>query len=192
MLRARRQSIGSFSAELETRVEPGRAGSAGEGGEHLLGVLVRLDAAHDPGDVAVRVDHEGRALEAVRALLRHAVGLAGGLLRVGEERERQPVLLLEARGRGLRVGADAEDDGACLAEARVLVADPARLLRAAGRVVARVEVEDDRAAAKAGEPDEVAGVARELEVRCRCALFHHSPRAYLATGTRRGPAGKRQ
>src|SRR5262249_17934164 len=51
--------------------------------------------------------------------------------------------------------------------------DPARLGRAAGRVVLGIEVENDRLAAQVGELDGAAVVARELEVRCGLAFLDH-------------------
>ena len=42
-----------------------------------------------------------------------------------------------------------------------------------GRVVLRIEVEDDGLPAEVGELDRLAAVARELEVRCRLAFLDH-------------------
>ena len=79
---------------------PARAGlvrrALGESREHFVRVAVRVDPAQHPRDVAVGVDHEGRALVGVLALLRHAVRLAELVLRIGEQRERQRVLRPEA------------------------------------------------------------------------------------------------
>src|SRR5207247_9612799 len=105
------------------------------------GLRLGVDAAHDPLHVAVGVDEERRALEGSAAFAVDAVVVAGHALRIGEERERELVLRLELHVRGLRVGAHAEDDGAALAKRVVCVADPARLLRAAGRVVAGVKIQ---------------------------------------------------
>jgi len=69
---------------------------------------------------------------------------------VGEQRERQRVLLAEAGVRGLVVGADPENDGASFPEEGVLVAQLTRLSRAARRGVFGIEVEDDRTGAEAG------------------------------------------
>jgi hypothetical protein len=69
--------------------------------EHLLGVGVRLDPQHRLCHPSVLVDHERRALDApvllpAEALLfPDAVTLCDLVLGIGEERERQPVLLLE-------------------------------------------------------------------------------------------------
>jgi hypothetical protein len=92
---------------------------------------------------------------------------------VGEEREREPVLLLELHVRPLVVGTDAEHDRAGALELAPRVADPARLGGAAGRVVLGIEVEDDRLAAQVGQPNRLARVARQLEIRRRLPLFDH-------------------
>ena len=76
-----------------------------------------------------------------------AVLLGGLVVGVGEERERQVVLLLELDMGLLVVGADAEDDRARALELPPGVANPAGLGRAAGRVVPGIEVENDRLAA---------------------------------------------
>src|SRR5205823_938019 len=80
------------------------------------------------------------------------------------------------------VGADAETLRARALELGPGVADPARLPRAAGRVVLGIEVEDDRLAAQVGELDGPAGIALELEVRSRFAFLDHA--AIVATLTR--------
>jgi hypothetical protein len=93
---------------------------------------------------------------------------------IAEQREGQPVLGLEALVRRAAVRAHAEDDGAPLLELGVDVAERARLLRAAGRVVAGIEVEDDRPAAQFREPKGGAVVGLELEVRCGLAGLDQS------------------
>ena len=70
------------------------------------------------------------------------------VLGVGEKRERQVELLLELRRERLAVGAHAEHDCAGALELAPGVADPARLRRAARRVVLGIEVEDDRLPSK--------------------------------------------
>ena len=92
---------------------------------------------------------------------------------IGEQRERERVLLLELDVRGFVIGADPEHDGAALAEVGVDVADPAGLRRAAGGVVLRIEVEDDRLSAKLRELHALARIALQLEIRCRLALLDH-------------------
>src|SRR5207302_689301 len=49
-----------------------------------------------------------------------------------------------------------------------------RLLRAAGRVVLWIEVEDDRLASEVGELDALAGVCVQLEIGCGLAFLDHS------------------
>lgn len=72
------------------------------------------------------------------------------------------------------VGADAEDDRAAALELAPRVADAARLAGAAGRVVAGVEVEDDRRSAQRGKGDVFAGVASEGEGRSRFSFRDHA------------------
>ena len=110
------------------------------------------------GDVAVGVDHEGGALEPMYVLPESssrpdAVVLGDVVVGVGEQRERQLVLLLELDVRALVVRADAEHDRAGALELAPRVADPAGLGCAAGRVVLGIEVEDDRLPAQLGQLD---------------------------------------
>ena len=95
------------------------------------------------------------------------------VLGVGEEREREAVLLLELAVRSLRVGADAENRRAALLKLAVDVPQAAGLLRTARRVVAGVEIEDHRAASQGGKAHALAAVARELEVRRLLPLLDH-------------------
>src|SRR2546427_19569 len=72
--------------------------------------------------------------------------------------------------RRLGVGADADHLGAGVLEVLVLVAEGARFLRAARRVVLRIEVEDDRLlAAVVAEAHRAAAPVREREVGRRVA-----------------------
>src|SRR2546422_5489262 len=72
--------------------------------------------------------------------------------------------------RRLGVGADADHLGAGVLEVLVLVAEGARFLRAARRVVLRIEVEDDRLlAAVVAELHRAAAPVREREVGRRVA-----------------------
>ena len=77
------------------------------------------------------------------------VGIAGStkigdrVVLVGEERERKPVLHLEAHVRARSVRTDAEDDCATLFEHTPSVANPARLSSAARCVVPWIEIQDD-------------------------------------------------
>ena len=100
-------------------------------------------------DVALRVDHERRAFDAHVGLAVHlalapdAVALRHLVVRVGQQRERQAVLLLELHVRRLVVGADPEHDRPALTEGVVAIADPTGLRRASRRVVLGIEVDDD-------------------------------------------------
>src|SRR6476620_5713827 len=147
--------------------------------QDLLHVLLGLDAPEHPGDVALGVDHDRRALDPhvflpVVALLDPEAVLLGQLVvRIGEEREGKPVLLPELRVRLLGVRADAEHDRARPLELAPLVADAARLCRAAGRVVPRIEIEDDRPATKLRQGHRGTGVRRQSEVGSRRTFGHH-------------------
>src|SRR5437016_13158433 len=75
--------------------------------------------------------------------------------------------------RRLGVGADADHFGAGVLKVLVLVAEGARFLRAARRVVLRIEVEDDRLlAAVVAEPHRATAPVREREVGRRVADAH--------------------
>ena len=113
-------------------------------------------------------------------LLPDVVGLRDRVIRVGEQREREVVLGLELRVRGLLVGADAQHDGAGALERGPPVADVAGLPCAAGRVVLGIEVEDDRLAAQRRQADLLAAVARQREVRRRACPPRPCRRVYPA------------
>src|SRR5690606_41552380 len=74
------------------------------------------------------------------------------------------VLVGEALVAGRVVRRDADDGDAGGEEGAVVVAEVARLLRAAGRVVGRVEVEGDGTIPEVGEAEGLAGLRRPLEV----------------------------
>src|SRR5262249_1247949 len=130
---------------------------AGQGREHLVGVLVGLHLAEDPGDVAVGVDHERRALDAHVLLAREllldpdAVLLGDGVVLVCEERERQLVLLPEPDVRAGAVRADAEDRRPSSLELAPGVADRAGLDRAARRVVFGIKIQYYRSTLQGGQ-----------------------------------------
>src|SRR5437899_3915697 len=130
---------------------------------HVPGRLeLRVDhVAHDP----LFVDHEGDTPWEEAERRRHAVLTAHRPAFVGKQDERQPVLGGELLVRRLGVGADPDHLGAGVLKVRVLVAEGARFLRAARRVVLRVEVEDDRLpAAVVAQPNGAAARVREREV----------------------------
>jgi hypothetical protein len=104
------------------------------------------------------VDEERAALDAHVLATVHALFLvdveqsADLLLRVGQQLERKTILRPELLVRGERIGRDADDFRARLAELRIQVPESLAFLRAARGVVARVEVDHDVAAGQAGEP----------------------------------------
>jgi hypothetical protein len=64
----------------------------------------------------------------------------------------------EADVRGLVVGTDAENDRAALLEDVVGVLEPQRFLGATGRIVFRIEKEDDRLATEVRQADGLAAL----------------------------------
>src|ERR1051325_484673 len=118
-------------------------------GKYFLGVAVDLDAVPALRDLAVGADQVGRArhahvlLSVHRLFLPHAVLLHHRVIFIGEQRELQPVLIRELRLARRIQYADAEHGGLALLELRQVVLERARLLRAAGRVVFWIEVEND-------------------------------------------------
>src|SRR5262249_25505981 len=151
--------------------------------EDLLGVSLGLDLRPDGGDPALRVDHVRHAVDAhvlaaiERLLAPDLVGLQDLLVRVGDQRERQVVLFGELLVRRLAVRGDAEDRDLAPAEGGPSVAQRAGLFRAPGRVVLRVEVEDDRLALEVLERDRAALLIVSLEVRSPVAHLEQFHRA---------------
>src|SRR5205085_9127031 len=103
---------------------------------------------------ALLVYEEGLAADA-HVLLAHelllavdAVSVGDRVVGVGQEREGELVLVRELPVRALVVERDAEDFDPAPLELRERVAETASLLRAARRVVLRVEVEHDLPAAQ--------------------------------------------
>jgi hypothetical protein len=78
------------------------------------------------------------------------------MILVGEERERQVVLVGETLLAGLVEDAHAEHGSLAGLETGQPVSKRTRLLRAAGRVVLRIEVEHDRSAGVVGQPPDLA------------------------------------
>src|SRR5207244_4844204 len=87
--------------------------------------------------------------------------------------ERELVLRLELFVGGDIVRADAEYFRVPVAKHVVGIAELAGLGGAAGRVVLRIEVENDRSATQVRELDRFAGVALELEVGGGLAFLDH-------------------
>src|SRR5262249_9648427 len=95
-----------------------------------------------------------------------AEGLAHGSARIREQREGQPVLLDELLVRRHRIAADADHLDARVREVAELIAEGARLARAARRVVLRVEVDDQvLLPAEVGERDALPVLVVERELR---------------------------
>ena len=99
------------------------------------------------------------------------------LVLVGEQRHVEALLLGEALVRLDRLRRDPEHVGTELVEPLALVAVGAELLGADRGEVARIEGEDQLAAAVVGELVGLAAGAGQLEVRCR------SPTSTLAIGS---------
>src|SRR2546426_8734129 len=144
---------------------------------HLLGVLGRVGHLLPVlADDAVGADPHRRADHALGLLAVHHLVAVGSPRRhdlaigVGEQRERQPVLLRELRVRLARIRRDAEHHDARLLQILPEVAEPARLLGAAGRVVLGIEVDDDVLALEVGERDGLAARILQGELR-RLASF---------------------
>jgi len=119
----------------------------------------------DLADHASRIDQERRALHArvlrpvlALALGERAVRVAELLIRVREQRERQPQLAGE-RAVGLdRVAVDADDLRAGLLELGVSIAELRRLVRSAAGVVFGIEPQNEPAAAELVERARRAGL----------------------------------
>src|SRR5262249_40398621 len=92
---------------------------------------------------------------------------------IGQEREVQLVLALELAVRRERVAAHAEHHDALLLERGLVVAEGARLARAARRVVLRVEVQHHGLAAQVLELDLAALRRLELELRSLLPFLDH-------------------
>src|SRR5690606_17132247 len=92
---------------------------------------------------AVLVEHERDAAGDAHHPL-NAPRLRDGAIRIGEQRERQLVILAEPRVRRLIVARHADHLGAGGDEVLVLIAEAASLARAAERLVLRIEVHDER------------------------------------------------
>src|SRR3972149_1573878 len=126
-----------------------------------------------------RIDDEGRPLDApvgapeLLLLLPHAVGFGHSVVRVGQQDERQIVLLRELRVRGRTVGAEADDYRVPLGVGGVVVAEAARLRGAARGVVFGIEVEDDPLPPEVAQPHSAAGGILQGEVGRWTAFFHH-------------------
>src|SRR5947209_17558336 len=149
------------------------------GGEHLVRVAFDLDLAPDLSDRSGLVDQERRPLDpeilsAVHVLpFPHVVCGRHTSVIVAEQREVQVVLVLEFHMALRVVAAHAEDDRSLRRDASKVVAETARFLRATGRVVFRVEIEDDFLAAEVFQGDLLSAVRGQREVRRPFAYPQH-------------------
>ena len=119
----------------------------------------RRNLSVDGANQAIRTDNECRAFGAhvffaIHAFLNpDAVGLDDGSGLVAKKRKGQLVIRDELRVARQRVDAHAINQRSLSKDGSVVVAHAAGLRGASGRVVFRVEKEDDAFAAKAGEAD---------------------------------------
>ena len=100
-----------------------------------------------------------------------AEGPGDSSLRIGDEIERESILLAEGPMRGFVLDADAEDDGPRLSERVRVLAEGASLAGATKRVVLGVEEEDDVLAPQVAEPDGHTVLVVPFEVRRQVARF---------------------
>src|SRR6185295_12987732 len=104
---------------------------------------------------------------------------------IGEEGEVEAVLVAELAVARDRVGRDAEDQGAPRLDLAPAVAEGAGLFRTAGRVVLRIEIEDDRLAAQLRQlnlPAVVGGQAKVGRARALGNPIGHRRRLLFGPG----------
>ena len=122
----------------------------------------RLHLVEDVGDLAIRADDEGSALDAHHLLAIHflflhdAEGVGDLLILVGQQGVGQIVFFLKLFLPLRRVGGDAQDDRPGLLQLAVCVAEPARFNGSTRGVSLGKEEEDDGFAAQGLERDHVA------------------------------------
>src|SRR5688572_5576841 len=111
--------------------------------------MLRVDPVRHVPDDAFLVDHERRSHEALAPhalmllLLQHVVQPADLSLGIGEQHDRQAVLVAKRSVRQAIVARHAENDAVAAAELVVVVREIGCFERAARRAVARVEIEHD-------------------------------------------------
>ena len=133
---------------------------------------VRLHVLEDLGNLAVFVDHEGGAGDALHDLAVHVLVFdhvelfADFLVDVGQERVRQVVFLLEFFLLGRSVGGDAVDERPGLADLVECVAEPARFDRSTRGVSLRVEEQDNVFPAQRLQSHGFPVLVLECEFRC--------------------------
>src|SRR5580658_501454 len=126
-------------------LRPGRQGQSHQGFLHVprRARLRRKYVAHD----ALAIDHERYSPWNQPKSFFYAVQLANAPAFIAQQRKRQVIFRREAAVRFGGIVADPDDFGAGYAELFEVVAEPAGLDRAPGRVVLRVEVDHHRALA---------------------------------------------
>src|SRR5206468_12870232 len=138
-----------------------------------------LDLVPDLGDRPSLVDEERGALNpeilsAIQVLqFPHVVGGRHLSVVVAQEREVEVILVLEFYMALRVVAAHAQDDRALGRHAAEIVAETARFLRAPGRVVFRIEVEDDLLAAEVFQRHLASVVCGQREVRSPFTYRQH-------------------
>src|SRR5205809_6197188 len=155
-------TVGSLAALI--------GGAPPRGSEGLRGCGTSGPASVAREDSAVRADHVGDALR--QAVDRDGTeGPGDSPLRVGDEVERESILLAEGPMGGFVLDADAEDHGPDVSECVRVLAEGAGFAGAAERVVLRVEEEDDVLAPQVPEPDGHTVLVVPFEVRRQVARF---------------------
>src|SRR5438105_7012154 len=118
--------------------------------QHFFGVSGHLDAAPFLRNLAVAIDDERASLDAAHFLAVHVFHLddaefaAQLFIRIRDEFEGKPHLRLESLVRLERIARASDDDGAKLAELGIEIAKLRAFVRAARRVVLRIDVEHHR------------------------------------------------
>src|SRR5438067_2945107 len=156
---------------------------------HLGGVAARVDAVRDVPDDALLVDDESGTHQAlapcaalVLLLLQHAVLAAHLALGVGEERDGNAVTVAEIGVRQAIVARDAEHHAVVLNKLLFVVGEISRDQGAAGRAVARIEVEHHvLLALERRQRDGLHVGVGQLEGRCGLSRLQHRERFYAKT-----------
>src|SRR5438105_7263114 len=156
---------------------------------HLGGVAARVDAVRDVPDDALLVDDESGAHQAlapraalVLLLLQHAVLAADLALGVREERNGDAVTVAEIGVRQAIVARDAEHHAVVLNKLLFVVGEISRDQGAAGRAVARIEVEHHvLLALERRQRDGLHVGVGQLEGRCGLSRLQHRERFYAKT-----------
>src|SRR5438067_124898 len=156
---------------------------------HLGGVAARVNAIRDVPDDALLVDDESGTHQAlapcaalVLLLLQHAVLAAHLALGVGEERDGNAVTVAEIGVRQAIVARDAEHHAVVLNKLLFVVGEISRDQGAAGRAVARIEVEHHvLLALERRQRDGLHVGVGQLEGRCGLSRLQHRERFYAKT-----------